>query len=181
MKTFMPRLIPVFAACLLAAGCATKQQVRYTPPPPPSILDMKRTAQEASNELLNVPSITQFAEANGRLPRLDVGMVRNETIAPRVRIVVEQVTERIMEVLQNSGQITLVAHDEMATGANRLDSFLRDDKVNFDDQADFYLEGAIYNENINMGGYVATTYTFSMRLNDRNRTQVWKRLYDIAK
>jgi len=140
--------------------------------------DLMDTAQRATRELLVAPAITQFKAQNGRLPRLDVGKISNNT---RERITIEQVSERIMEALLDSELVTLVAHDSGAKTASALDDFLGDKKINLADQADFYLEGTILGQTVTQGRMLENNYSFMLRLNDRNRSQVWKRTLDITK
>ena len=142
------------------------------------LTDYKQAALEIAGELVVHPSIAKFEAQNGAKPRLDIGRIRVATKNP---VSVHQFAERVMEVLLDSGQITLVAHDEAAVKANGLENFLKDSKITLSDQADFYLEGAIDQSNLRGGGKIETTYSFFLRLNDRNRSQIWKRTHDIEK
>ena len=186
MKKILFSTFAVATAGALLSGCAT-------PMAPTRIVtggtealttmgldmaDLMETAQRATRELLTAPALTQFEAKNGRSPRLDVGTIQNKT---RERIVIEQVSERIMEVLLDSGMITLVANDAGAKKASALDDFLSDSKLSLQDQADFYLEGSILNQVAAQGGIQERNYTFQLNLNDRGRSQVWKRSLDITK
>lgn len=176
-----------FAACglLLLGGCKSMPQRIETGGAGAittmglDMADFMNAAQRMTQELLVHPSIAQFeAKNNGRQPRLDVGAIKNVT---RDRINIEQVSERVTEVLLDSGQVTVVAHDAGAVQAHKRDSFLSDSKISDAGQADFYLEGVIMEQVAQFGKLQEKTYTFQMRLNDRSRNQVWKRSVDISK
>jgi len=186
-KRFTATLLAT-ATTLLISGCATQDLSprRVDTGGPGSVtttgLDMRDlmdAAMGATRELLTAPVLTQFEARNGRLPRLDVGVIRNNTRDRRITIA--QVSERIMEELLASGQITLVANDAAAVATAQLDSFLNDSKIDLKDQADFYLEGEIFGQAAVAGRLVENNYSFMLRLNDRNRSQVWKRTIDITK
>ncbi|NLL83513.1 MAG: hypothetical protein GX230_04645 [Lentisphaerae bacterium] len=184
-KTILISLSSIVVAAMFT-GCASTQPRRIETGGLESITtmgldmtDFMDAAQRMTRELLVHPSIAQFsARNNGRQPRLDVGAIRNTT---RERINIEQVSERVTEELLNSGQVTLVAHDAASVQANKRDAFLSDTKLNDAAQADFYLEGTIMEQIARGGGMQERTYTFQMRLNDRSRSQVWKRSVDISK
>jgi hypothetical protein len=75
-----------------------------------------------------------------------------------------------------------VAHDAGAVQANRVDNFLSDAKLPpMQDQADFYLEGNLIKQVAREGRLVENTYTFQLRLNDRNRSRVFMKSVDITK
>ena len=186
MKKNLATAIGMVGLCAFLSGCATPQAQRIETGGTESLTtigldmaDFMNAAQRMTRELIVHPSIAQFADKNGgRTPRIDVGSIKNAT---RERINIEQVSERVTEELLNSGQVTLVAHDAGATTANARDAFLGDAKINNADQADFYLEGSIMEQIARAGGMQERTYTFQMRLNDRSRSQVWKRSVDITK
>jgi len=183
MSHLLKTAFPMITACLFLAGCVT------TPPPSredfmPTVGDYKEVASKTAGELITHEAITKFVpphdaipRPNG-LPRVDIGVIRNAT---RDRVIIEQFAERAMEALLDSGQVTLVAHDRAAVEANGLDVFLADGKITLSDQADYYLEGAISRVESRAGGWLDVTYTFMLRLNDRNRSQLWKRNHDISK
>ena len=165
--------------CFWMAGCRT------TPSGPivPSLDDYKETARKAVSELIVSPAITKanFKNDDGqpRLPRCDIGVVRNAT---RERIVIEQVTERIMEELLSSGQITLVANDPKVKEIARLRDWVTDSKkVSFDSVADYYLEGVILQDVATRGSVRQVTYSIMLRLNDVvTESQIWKRTFDVT-
>ena len=177
MKFFSKVLAGFVLAGFVFAGCQTTAIIdnRYEP----SLDDYKEVAQKITGELLTHPAITKFeAKEEGRLPRLDIGVIRNATRDP---VVIAQFAERAMEELLNSGQVTLVAHDLAAIQANQLDQFLSDGKISLSDQADLYLEGVVSKLSSRGGGRMDVTYTFMLRLNDRERNQLWKKNIDITK
>lgn len=186
MKKNLATVVGMVGLCAFLSGCATSQVQRVETGGTESLTtigldmaDFMGAAQRMTRELIVHPSIAQFADQNGgRKPRIDVGSIKNAT---RERINIEQVSERVTEELLNSGQVTLVAHDAGAVQANKRDAFLGDAKINNADQADFYLEGSIMEQVARAGGMQERTYTFQMRLNDRSRSQVWKRSVDITK
>jgi len=168
--------IIAIATAFLFAGCQTTAIIdnRFEL----SLDDYREVAQKITAELLTHPAITQFeAKEEGQLPRLDIGAIRNATRDP---VVIAQFAERAMEELLNSGQITLVAHDLAAVQANQLDAFLSDGKITLSDQADLYLEGVVSKLTSRGGGRMEVTYSFMLRLNDRERSQLWKRTIDIT-
>jgi len=181
MKTNPFALVAAFSLAVagLNSGCQSSSGGYGGLSSPELVLtDYKQAALEIAGELVVHPSIAKFEAQNGAKPRLDIGRIRVATKNP---VSVHQFAERVMEVLLDSGQITLVAHDEAAVKANGLENFLKDSKITLSDQADFYLEGAIDQSNLRGGGKIETTYSFFLRLNDRNRSQIWKRTHDIEK
>lgn len=185
MRVYHKNIVVLTMLGLLLTGCTTavkRVETGGTESLTTMGLDMAdfmNAAQKMTRELVVHPSITEFSAQNGgRKPRIDVGAILNAT---RERINIEQVSERVTEELLNSGQVTLVAHDAGAVQANRRDNFLRDTKLTHVDQADFYLEGNIMEQEARSSNLRERTYTFQMRLNDRSRSQVWKRSIDISK
>ena len=185
MKKYLIAAGSIAGLCMMLSGCASTQVQRHETGGADSITtfginmaDFMNAAQRMSSELVVHPSIAQFQQKNGRLARVDVGSIINAT---RDRITIEQISERVTEALLDSGQVTVVAHDAGAVRSNDRDAFLSDKAINNDGQADFYLEGTISKEMARAGSLQEETYTFQMRLNDRNRSQVWKRSVDITK
>ena len=186
MKKLATPALLFSAACAFLAGCTTPAHPRRietgglesVTTMGLDMADLMDAAQRFTRELLVHDAIGNFQAMNGRLARIDVGAIINNT---RERIRIEQVSNRISEELLGSGQVTVVAHDAAARQANTLDNFLGDAKVSFQDQADYYLEGSIMQQIAQQGGLREVTYTFQLRLNDRGRNSVFMRTYDITK
>ena len=164
------------ATALLLAGCETTAVLdnRYEL----SVDDYGEVALEIARDLLTHPVLTRFEAREGRLPCLDIGVIRNATRDP---VVVAQFAERAMEALLNSGRVTLVAHDPAAVQANHLDHFFNESQISLSGEADFHLEGVVAKSMSRGGGRKDVTHSFMLRLNDRNRNQVWKRTIDITR
>ena len=187
MKKLLFTTLALTAAGLLFTGCQTTPSVRRVETGGTESIttmgldmaDLMSAAMQVTRELIVHDSIAGFVAKNGRKARLDVGAIINST---GQRINIDQVSERVTEELLNSGQITLVAHDAGAKAANTLDNFMSDAKVPvMKDQADYYLEGTLTKQVAREGRLVENTYTFMLRLNNRERDQVWKRSVDITK
>ena len=92
-----------------------------------------------------------------------------------------QVAGRINEDLLNSGLVEIVANDAGAIAASKEDAFMNNKAVNRDDQADFYMEGTINLLTAQYDGVAEKTYTFQIRLNNRQRRTVFQKSIDMAK
>ena len=151
MRKFFATPLILVAAGMILAGCVT-----YVPPvrpPPPTLAQCKEAATRVTCELLVHPSIMEFPEKNkGKIPLIETGHIINATSA---RIQIEQVSERIMEELLNSGQVEVVS-----------------DGAILSKPPDFNLGGRIM--------YQDATYTFQLHLNKwPGATRVWSRSVDI--
>ena len=176
----MRRFIPLAAAatCLFWAGCATVQTE-----PAEFMLrldDYKEAALQTAGALLAHPAITEFPAANeGRLPRLDIGEMRNATRDPAV---LEQYAERALEELLAGGQVTLVANDPKTRQITAVRKFMENGDVSTDGFADFYLGCVLSKDSARSRGMLSVTHTFFMELNDSHtRSQLWKKTYDTTR
>ncbi|MBR4946881.1 MAG: hypothetical protein IKZ27_07825, partial [Kiritimatiellae bacterium] len=114
----------------------------------------------------------------GRMPVVNVGSIVNKT---DLSIDLAQVAGRINEDLLNSGLVEIVANDAGAIAASKEDAFMNNTAVNRDDQADFYMEGTINLLTAQYDGVAEKTYTFQIRLNNRQRRTVFQKSIDMAK
>jgi len=186
MKHLITSTLIIAGASLLVTGCATQGPTRVTTGGPGALTsmgldmaDLMDAASQATSELLVHRSISDFEARNGRQPRINVGSIINST---RERINIEQVSERVMDELLNSGQVTVVASDAGVVRSNELRAFLDDKKINLSGEADFYLEGTILQQITRQGGLQENTFTFQLRLNDSaTRSRLWSRNIDITK
>ena len=143
------------------------------------LADFKNTAGSMVKELLVHPSISTFSQQNGgKLPALNIGKILNKS---DINIDMAQIAGRINEDLLSSGTVELVANDAGARDANAQDAFESDRKNNNTGKADFYLEGEIMVLAAKEGKVREKTYTFQLRLNDRNRRIKWQRTIDVGK
>ena len=185
----MKAAITVFASLALVAGmtgCATSPQRIQSGGPNAitsmgvDLADFKNTTGEMVKELLVHPAIASFASQNeGRLPALNVGKILNKS---DLNMDIGQIAGRINEDLLNSGLVELIANDAGAREANAQDAFTADAKTNDAvSRADYYLEGTIMVLAAADGRLREKSYTFQLRLNDRNRRTRWQKTVDISK
>ncbi|MBQ9693334.1 MAG: hypothetical protein IJV69_01070 [Kiritimatiellae bacterium] len=173
-------------AGLLLAGCASTQRPRRIEAGGTEALttmgvdlqDFKNAAGQLTQAMLNNRNLTDFEAKNGRMPVVNVGSIVNKT---DLSIDLAQVSGRINEDLLNSGLVEIVANDAGAIAANKEDAFLNDVAVNRDDAADFYLEGTINLLAATYDGTTEKTYTFQIRLNNRQRRTIFQKTIDMAK
>jgi len=186
MKKLLTTTLFIAGASIILTGCAT-QPTRIDTGGTSALTtmglnmaDLMDAATSMTRELLVAPAITQFEARNGRPPVISYGpgSIRNAT---GERITIEQVADRVMSELLRSGQVEVVASDALTKRASELDNFLNDGKLNLQAEADFYLEGVIMKQTAVLGRVRENNYTFSMRLNNRERRQVWSQVNDITK
>jgi len=171
---------------LLGAGCASSGPQRIQAGGPTAVTtmgvdlaDFKNTAGQMVKELLVHPAIAGFSAQNGgKLPAMNIGKVINKS---DLALDISQIGGRISEDMLNSGLVELVANDAGARDANAADAWESDAKNNKASRADFYLEGEIMMLAAADGRVREKTYTFQLRLNDRNRRTRWQRTVDVSK
>ena len=171
---------------LVLTGCASQQPRRIHAGGNEAITtlgidlqDFKNAAGQLTQAMLNNPRITSFAKQNGgRLPVVNVGAIVNKS---DLSIDMAQVSGRINEDLLNSGLVEIVANDAGAVSASKEDAFMDDRDVNTDARADFYLEGTINMLSASFKDTRERTYTFQIRLNNRQRRTVFQKTVDMAK
>ena len=187
MKHLLTTTLLAAGASIILTGCATPQPGRIDTGGTRAITtmgldmqDLMDAATSMTGELLVHSSISQFEARNGRLPVISYGKdsIRNTT---GERITIEQVADRVMSELLRGGQVEVIANDAGARRASELDNFLNDGKLNLQAEADFFLEGTIMKKTAVLGNVRENTYTFSMRLNNRERRQVWSQVTDFTK
>ena len=140
--------------------------------------DFKNAASQLTQAMLNNRALATFEQQNGRMPVVNVGSIVNKT---DLSIDLAQVAGRINEDLLNSGLVEIVANDAGAIAASKEDAFMNNTAVNRDDQADFYMEGTINLLTAQYDGIAEKTYTFQIRLNNRQRRTVFQKSIDMAK
>lgn len=140
--------------------------------------DFKNAAGQLTQAMLANAQIANFEAKNGRMPVVNVGSIINKT---DLTIDLAQVAGRINEDLLNSGLVEIVANDAGAVAANKEDAALHNVAVNTDDHADFYLEGTINLIAGTVGDLTEKTYTFQIRLNNRQRRTIFQKTIDMAK
>lgn len=181
-------VVPAFclAFALLMVGCASQQQPRrivsggneaFTTMGV-DLQDFKNAAGQLTQAMLNNAQIAKFEQTHGRLPAVNVGTIVNKT---DLSIDLAQIAGRINEDLLNSGLVEIVANDAGAIAASQEDAFLNDSKVNADDRADFYMEGTINLLTASFNGQREKTYTFQIRLNNRQRRTIFQKTIDMTK
>lgn len=179
--------MPVFCAVigLFLAGCAAQQPRRIVSGGNQAfttmgvdLQDFKNAAGQLTQAMLNNAQVAKFEQTNGRLPVVNVGAIVNKT---DLSIDLAQIAGRINEDLLNSGLVEIVANDAGAISANQEDAFMSDAKVNSADRADFYLEGTISLLTASFDGQREKTYTFQIRLNNRQRRTVFQKTVDMTK
>lgn len=170
---------------LLLAGCAAQQPRRIVSGGNEAfttmgvdLQDFKNAAGQLTQAMLNNAQIAKFEQANGRLPVVNVGSIVNKT---DLSIDLAQIAGRINEDLLNSGLVEIVANDAGAVAASKEDAFMNDAKVNADDRADFYMEGTLNLLTASFDGQREKTYTFQIRLNNRQRRTVFQKTVDMTK
>lgn len=179
--------MPVFCLLigLLLAGCAAQQPRRIVSGGNEAfttmgvdLQDFKNAAGQLTQAMLNNAQIARFEQTNGRLPVVNVGAIVNKT---DLSIDLAQIAGRINEDLLNSGLVEIVANDAGAIAASKEDAFMNDAKVNADDRADFYMEGTINLLTASFDGQREKTYTFQIRLNNRQRRTIFQKTVDMTK
>ena len=170
---------------MLLTGCAAQKPRRIVAGGNEAITtmgvdlqDFKNAAGQLTAAMLNNAHITGFEAKNGHLPAVNVGAIVNKT---DLHIDMAQVAGRINEDLLNSGTVEIIANDAGAIAASKEDAFMNDVAVNSDDRADFYLEGTINLITGTIDGLTEKTYTFQIRLNNRQRRTVFQKTIDMAK
>lgn len=170
---------------LLLAGCAAQQPRRIVSGGNEAfttmgvdLQDFKNAAGQLTQAMLNNAQIAKFEQTNGRLPVVNVGSIVNKT---DLSIDLAQIAGRINEDLLNSGLVEIVANDAGAVAASKEDAFMNDAKVNADDRADFYMEGTLNLLTASFDGQREKTYTFQIRLNNRQRRTVFQKTVDMTK
>lgn len=179
--------MPVFCAVigLFLAGCAAQQPRRIVSGGNEAfttmgmdLQDFKNAASQLTQAMLNNAQVAKFEQTNGRLPVVNVGTIVNKT---DLAIDLAQIAGRINEDLLNSGLVEIVANDAGAIAANQEDAFMSDTKVNSADRADFYMEGTINLLTASFDGQREKTYTFQIRLNNRQRRTIFQKTVDMTK
>ncbi len=179
--------------CMLAAGAALAFSTGCSTPPTriqaggPTALttmsvdlaDFKAAASKMVQELLVTPQIANFPKNNsGRLPVLNTGSIVNNS---DIQMDMGQLAGRINEDLLNGGVVELMAMDAGAVSAAKEDDWTSDKKTASNNRADFFLEGKIMVLRASEGDMREKSYSFQLRLNNRERRTVWQRTYDMAK
>jgi PBP1b-binding outer membrane lipoprotein LpoB len=140
--------------------------------------DFKNAAGQLTQAMLNNRHIADFEAKNGRMPAVNVGSIINKT---DLSIDLAQIAGRINEDLLNSGLVEIVANDAGAVAASKEDAFMNNTAVNTDDRADFYMEGTINMLTASFDDMREKTYTFQIRLNNRQRRTIFQKTIDMAK
>ena len=173
-------------AGLLLTGCAAQQPRRIVAGGTQAITtmgidlqDFKNAASQLTQAMLNNRTLLNFEAQNGRPPTVKVGQITNKCDLEHIDLA--QIAGRINEDLLNSGLVEIVADDAGSVAASEEDAFLNGENVNLDHQADFYLEGTINMLSAYFDGQTEKTYTFQLRLNNRDRRTVFQKSVDIAK
>jgi PBP1b-binding outer membrane lipoprotein LpoB len=185
----MKKLTSLFALCALAGlfltGCAAQQPRRIVAGGNEAITtmgvdlqDFKNAAGQLTQAMLNNRHIADFEAKNGRMPAVNVGSIINKT---DLSIDLAQIAGRINEDLLNSGLVEIVANDAGAVAASKEDAFMNNTAVNTDDRADFYMEGTINMLTASFDDMREKTYTFQIRLNNRQRRTIFQKTIDMAK
>lgn len=183
------KIVTLLSLCALAGfvftGCAAKQPRRIAAGGNEAfttmgvdLQDFKNAAGQLTQAMLDNRHIITFEAANKRMPVINVGSIINKT---EISIDLAQVAGRITEVLLNSGLVEIVANDAAAVAASKEDAFMSGTAVNTDDRADFYLEGTINRLSASFDGMSEKTYTFQIRLNNRQRRTIFQKSIDITK
>lgn len=179
--------IPAFclAFALLMAGCAAQQPRRIVSGGTEAfttmgvdLQDFKNAAGQLTQAMLSNAQLAKFEQTNGRPPVVNVGAIVNKT---DLSIDLAQIAGRINEDLLNSGLVEIVANDAGAIAASKEDAFTKDLKVNTDEHADFYMEGTINLLTASFDGQREKTYTFQIRLNNRQRRTIFQKTIDMTK
>lgn len=139
--------------------------------------DIRNAAGSTVQAMLASPAVAK-ATAGGRVPALAIGTIVNDS---SLNFDIDQVAGRIQEDLLNSGLFAIVAMDAGAVEASRQDAFTSGANAYEAAKADYYLEGKIMELSANNSSTQEKTYTFMLRLNDRNRRTVFQKTVDIAK
>lgn len=173
------------ALALVLAGCAAQQPRRIISGGNEAfttmgvdLQDFKNAAGQLTQAMLNNAHVAGFEKANGRLPVVNVGAIINKT---DLSIDLAQIAGRINEDLLNSGLVEIVANDAGAVAANQEDAILNNTTVNTADHADFYMEGTINLLTASFNGQREKTYTFQIRLNNRQRRTIFQKSVDMTK
>lgn len=158
-------------------GCAPKQPQRIQAGGVQALTtmgidlqDFKNAAGQLTQAILDNANIKQFATKNGRPPAITVGAIINKT---NITIDLGQIAGRINEDLLNSGLVELIANDQGAIAASQQDASIV--------KADYFLEGAIMDIKADFDDLTERSYTFQLRLNDRQRRTIFHKTVDIAK
>ncbi len=169
---------------LLFAGCSSSKPRRIVAGGTEAVTtmgadiqDIKHAASQTVEAMLASPAIAK-ATANGATPTVSLGSIINDS---SLNFDIEQVSGRIQEDLLNSGLVEILALDAAAIRENAQDA--RDGLTNAkaDARADFYLEGKIMEVEASDDDVREKTYTFMLRLNNRERRTVFQKTVDIAK
>lgn len=110
----MKKIIILGVAILLFAGCSSQRQVTRLDPETQTDLsgswndtDARLVADEMVNDCLSRPWLTNFIAANGGMPVVTVGRIRNNTTE---HIDMETYTTDFERELINSGKVRFVAN-----------------------------------------------------------------------
>lgn len=176
-------LVSVALLGLLACGCAS-DPVRIQAGGTEAVTsfgidlqDIRNAAGTTVQAMLVSPAVAK-ATAGGRMPSLMLGSIVNDS---SLNFDIDQVAGRIQEDLLNSGLFAIIATDAGAVEANRQDAFVSGTNTYEASKADYYLEGKIMELEATNRSTREKTYTFMLRLNDRNRRTVFQKTTDIAK
>lgn len=181
----MKKYTSLFALCALAGlfltGCAAQQPRRIVAGGNEALTsmgvdlqDFKNAASQLTQAMLNNRQVAEFEAKNGRLPVVSVGSIINKT---DLSMDLAQIAGRINEDLLNSGLVEIVANDAGAIAASKADAPVN----NTDDRADFYMEGTINMLSAAFEDIREKTYTFQIRLNNRQRRTIFQKTVDMAK